>query len=72
MALIDIKGIQAQAKKEIVEETSKKAIEKLKELYRQQEKARLVLKNLDREIAGYLSEVADNVTYEDAGVDTTK
>lgn len=72
MALIDIKAVQTQAKKEIVEEAMKGATEKLKELYRRKEKAVLVLKNVDREIDSYLSEVSELTIYESAGVDTDK
>jgi hypothetical protein len=72
MALVDVKAIQDAAKKEISEETAKAAVEKLKELYRKKEKAILVVKNIDREIDSYLADVSDNVTYENAGVDTTK
>lgn len=71
MSLIDVKQIEAQAKKEIGEETSKAAVDKLKGLYRTREKAVLALKNIDREIAGYLADVSTNAVYESAGVDTT-
>ena len=69
MALIDVKGIQAQARKEIAEERSKQAVERLKDLYGKKEKASLVLRNIDREIDNYLAEVSDLTTYESAGVD---
>jgi hypothetical protein len=72
MTLVDVKAIEQQAKKEIAEETSKAAVNKLKELYRHREKAALVVKNLDREIDGYLAEVSEATIYESAGVDTTK
>ena len=72
MTLVDVKAIQETARKEIVEEASKTAVEKLKELYRKKEKAALVLKNIDREIDSYLADVTELVTYEQAGVDTNK
>lgn len=72
MTLIDVKTIQAEARKELVEEATKKAKEKLKELYQRREKAELCLKNIDREIASYLEEVSELSTYEAAGVDTSK
>lgn len=72
MTLVDVKGIQEQAQKEIREEVTKNAVAKLKELYGKKEKAALVLKNIEREIESYLADVADLATYESAGVDTTK
>ena len=72
MALIDVKAIQEQAKKEVVEEAQKLAVTKLKELYNRREKAALVLKNIDREIDGYLSDVSEMTIYEAAGVVTDK
>ena len=71
MSLVDIKEVEKLAKKEIVEETQKVAVEKLKELYRRKEKAVLVVKNLDREIAGYLNDISELTIYESAGVDTS-
>ncbi len=67
--LLDIKALQDQAKAEIRDEVSKEAVSKLKELYRRREKAELVVKNITREIDSYLADVADNVTYREAGVD---
>ena len=72
MTLIDVKAVQETARKEISEETSKAAVEKLKGLYRMREKAVLAVKNIEREIAAYLEDIADATTYESAGVDTTK
>lgn len=72
MALLDVKEIEKQARKEINEERSKVAVGKLKELYTRKEKAVLVLKNVEREIDAYLAEVADLTTYEEAGVDVSK
>ena len=72
MSLIDIKAIEQQAKKEMSEEISKAAVEKLKTLYRTKEKAALALKNIEREIESYLADVHDNMVYETAGIDTTK
>lgn len=72
MTLIDIKAIEQKARQEIAEETSKAAVEKLKTLYRTREKAVLALKNIDREIEGYLADVSTSAVYESAGVDTSK
>jgi hypothetical protein len=69
MSLIDVKQIQAEAKKELAEAQSKQAKEKLKTLYHTREKAHLALKNIDREIESYLNEVSELATYEAAGVD---
>lgn len=69
MSLIDVKAIQDQARKEIQQEVSETAVEKLKELYRKKEKAQLVVKNIDREIESYLNDVGENVVYASAGVD---
>lgn len=69
--MIDVKSIQELARKEIREETTKSAVARLKELYAKQEKARLVVRNIDREIESYLAEIEDCKIYESAGVDTT-
>jgi hypothetical protein len=71
VGLIDAKAIQEKARKELADEQSKKAVEKLKELYQRREKAALVVKNIDREIELYLQDVSELVTYEAAGVDVT-
>lgn len=71
MALIDVKEVEATAKKEIAEEVKKTAVGKLKELYGRREKAQLALRNIEREINSYLADVADLAVYETAGVDTT-
>lgn len=51
MSLFNIKDIINTAKKEVAEEASKKAIEKLKELYKKRDMAQTALANIDREIA---------------------
>jgi ABC-type enterochelin transport system substrate-binding protein len=70
--LIDVKTIQETARKEIVEEATKRATEKLKELYGKLEKAKLVVRNIEREIDAYLNEVSDLSVYEAAGVDVSE
>lgn len=70
--MIDVKEVEALAKKEIAEETAKTAVNKLKDLYRSRERAALVLRNIDREITAYLADVSDNTIYEGAGVNVTK
>lgn len=69
MAILDVKKIQAEARKELVDEATDKAKGKLKELYQTREKAALTLKNIDRQIEAYLNEVSELTTYEAAGVD---
>lgn len=71
MALIDVKTIQDEARRELCEEATKTAKEKLKGLYQTREKAALALKNIDRQIESYLNEVSELTTYESAGVDVT-
>ena len=71
MSLIDVKTIQEEARKELCEEATKRAKEKLKTLYQTREKAQLALKNIDCEIESYLNEVSELATYEAAGVDTS-
>lgn len=72
MSLIDVKGIQEAARKEIAEETTKQAVAKLKELYAKKEKAALVLRNIDREIDSYLAEVSELTVYAAAGIEVVK
>lgn len=72
MPLLDVKEVQAQAQKENREEAMSAAKERLKELYRRKEKADLVVKNTDKDIARYLQEISELVVYEAAGVDTSK
>lgn len=70
--MIDVKGVQDEARKELIEERTKQAKEKLKGLYRDREKAQLALKNIGRQIDAYLNDIAEMTVYEDAGVDTTE
>lgn len=67
--LIDVKALEAQAKSEIAEQLKKEAVVKLKELYLKKEKAELVVRNIETEIARYLADVSNNVVYSAAGVD---
>lgn len=69
MSLIDVKSVEAEARKELSEERSEKAKDRLKSLYRDREKAQLAVKNIDRQITAYLADIADIVTYEEAGVE---
>jgi hypothetical protein len=68
MSVFDVKAIEEQAKKELAHETSQIAVGKLKELYTKRAKAQQIVTNIDREIAGYLSDIEENATYEAAGV----
>lgn len=69
MSLIDVKSVEMEAKKELSEERTKAAKNRLKELYRDKEKAQLALRNIQRQIDAYLADIADNVTYEEAGIE---
>jgi hypothetical protein len=71
MTMMDVKAVQAEARKELVEEATKKAKEALKEKYRVLEKAKLAVRNLERDIESYLNEISDLATYEAAGVDVS-
>lgn len=71
MSLIDVKTLQEEARKEIADEATKIAKDKLKDLYQKREKAQLVVRNIDREIDSYLNEVSELATYEKAGVDVS-
>jgi hypothetical protein len=64
---IDVDAIREQAKKEVVDERTKLAVEKLKELYRAREKAVLLVQNIDRDIENYLKHVEESVTHMTAG-----
>lgn len=66
MKKVDIKALKQQAESEIAEEIQKVAVEKLKELYRSKAKALQVVKNLDREIDSYLSDVEAEVIHSSA------
>jgi hypothetical protein len=72
MTLIDVKGIEEKAKKELADEAAKLAVARLKDLYQQRAKAALVVKNLDRQIEDYLAQVSENTTLQTAGVDVSK
>lgn len=71
MPLIDVKEIQEQARKELCQEATDSATRKLKQLYATLEKARLTVRNVEREIESYLNEVSELATYESAGVDVS-
>ncbi len=71
MSLIDVKAIQQQARAELAAEASQRATEKLKDLYNTLEKARLSVRNIERQIEAYLNEVSELSTYESAGVDVS-
>lgn len=71
MTMIDVKKIQEEAKNEMNQEATETAKEKLKDLYRMEEKAKLALKNIQRQIQSYLNEVSELATYEAAGVNVS-
>ncbi len=66
--LLDVKSIQDQARKELAQEISEEAVEKLKELYTKKAKAEQIVKNIDREISGYLANIEENAVYKAAGI----
>lgn len=72
MPLIDVKTIQEAARKELCEEATERATGKLKTLYQTLEKAKLTVRNVEREIESYLNEVSELATYEAAGVDVSR
>jgi len=49
--MLDITKVKEEAEKEVREEKTKKAKEKIKELLRKQESAKVILANIEREIA---------------------
>jgi anti-sigma28 factor (negative regulator of flagellin synthesis) len=59
MALIDINAIEAEAKKEINEERSKKAKTALVTALRKKEAAMQVVRNIDAEIEDLKASIAD-------------
>ena len=69
MALIDVNEIERKAREEISKEVTDTAVTKLKELFTKREKAALVLRNIEKEIAAYKADIADNAVYESAGID---
>lgn len=66
--MIDAKQVQQEAQRQLVKEQMEGATEKLKELYSKREKAQLIVRNIDREIDTYLSEIGEAVIYQAAGV----
>lgn len=59
MALFDVKKVQDEAQKEIQEERMKEVKDKLKSKYRDLEKAKKVVRTLEREIELYLVELGE-------------
>lgn len=57
--MIDIKAVTEQAKKEINEARSKKAVEALKRKYNDLENAKQVVKNIEREIEDLTASIGD-------------
>jgi ABC-type enterochelin transport system substrate-binding protein len=55
--VMDIKKVKAEAENEFREEREKKAKKLLIELYKKQEQAKQVLRNIEREIADALAEI---------------
>lgn len=51
MSLVDVNKVVEQAKREVNNEFTAKAVDKLKNLYRKREMAQVALANVDREIA---------------------
>jgi hypothetical protein len=57
--MIDIKGVAAQARKEVAEEQAKKAVMALKRRLTDLANAQQVVKNIEREIADLEASIAD-------------
>lgn len=72
MQSIDINALQEQAQQEMAQERTQQAKEILKSLYTREEKAKLALKNVQKDIKEYLSEIEELATYQSAGVDVSK
>ena len=55
--MMDVKKVQADANKELLEEREKKATGKIKAKMREIESAKLVVRNLERELQDIVDEV---------------
>ena len=54
---VKTKSLKELAQEEIKAEREEKAVKELKKLYRQQEDAKLIVRNIEREIEDYLAEL---------------
>lgn len=59
MALIDIKAVKDEARKEIADEQGKKAKEALKKKLRDLENAKGIVRNIEREISDLEASIED-------------
>lgn len=66
---IDAKSVAEEARKEIAQEATKAAKDRLKVKYLSLEKARQVVRNIEREIDAEMKSIEENSIYESAGVD---
>lgn len=57
--MIDIKAVMDEARKEVAEETGKKAKDALKKKLRDLENAKSIVRNIEREIADLEQSIAD-------------
>lgn len=69
---INTKLLQQQAQEELNAERTEAAKTYLKSLYIREEKAKLALKNIQKEIKAYIAEIEDLATYQSAGVDVSE
>lgn len=69
---INTKLLQQQAQEELTAERTEAAKTYLKSLYIREEKAKLALKNIQKEITKYLEEIEELATYQSAGVDVSE
>ena len=60
--MVDIKQVEADAKKEFADEQAEAAKEKLKTLYRKKAQAEKIVQNIDREITDAIAEIGRPVS----------
>lgn len=60
--MIDVKKVQEEAEKEVREENEKKVKESIKVLLRKKEQARVVMANIERELADAYAEIGRGFT----------
>lgn len=57
MALMEVKDLREQAEKEVAEEKAKAAKEKIKSKIKELDKAKLIVRNIERELEDLMIEV---------------
>lgn len=69
---INTKLLQQQAQNELNAERTEAAKIYLKSLYTREEKAKLALKNVQKEISEYIKDIEELATYQSAGVNVSE